>query len=149
MTSKCWWKNWRLVPTINVIWLIKNPSRRFIAAAQKYFWYRGEYDIFAFSHTSSFNLFGVLWIPRRRRMCLGAWGSDWGDLITSINWTFGIGLSLKRLNDKSPFSLSPCFVWALRRALCPDPQHHNTAQASPKATFSSKHFWFYCCLDLH
>lgn len=40
-------------------------------------------------------------------MCLGAWGSDWGEIITGINWTLGIGLSLKSLNDKSPLSLSP------------------------------------------
>ena len=52
------------------------------------------------------NLCGVLWIPGRR-MRSGAWGSDWSEIITSINWTLGIGLSLKSLNDKSPLSLSP------------------------------------------
>lgn len=36
-------------------------------------------------------------------MRLGAWG----EIITSINWTLGIGLNLKSLNDKSPLSLSP------------------------------------------
>lgn len=46
------------------------------------------------------------------------------NLITSINWTLGIGLSVKRLNDKSPFSLFPFFSWALCRVLCPDPQHN-------------------------
>lgn len=40
-------------------------------------------------------------------MRLGAWGSDWGEIITSINWTLGIGLSLKSLNDKLPLSFSP------------------------------------------
>lgn len=40
-------------------------------------------------------------------MCLGVWGSDQGEIITGINWTLGIGLSLKSLNDKSPLSLSP------------------------------------------
>lgn len=40
-------------------------------------------------------------------MCLGAWESDWGEIITGINWTLGIRLSLKSLNDKSPLSLSP------------------------------------------
>lgn len=56
--------------------------------------------------SSSCNLCGALWIPGRR-MCLGAWGRDWGEIITSINWTLGFGLSLKSLNDKSPLSLSP------------------------------------------
>lgn len=40
-------------------------------------------------------------------MCSGARGSDWGEIITSMNWTLGFGLSLKSPNDKSLLSLSP------------------------------------------
>lgn len=73
-------------------------------------------------------------------------GEQLGNFITSINWTLGIGLSLKRLNDKSPFSLSPFFSWALRRVHCPNP-HYNTPQTLLSAILTSKHFRFYVCLD--
>lgn len=72
-----------------------------------FFFYSEECDSFAFNHTSSCDLCGVFWLSGRRRMCLGAGGSDRGEIITNINWTRGIGLSLKSLNDKSPLSLSP------------------------------------------
>lgn len=45
------------------------------------------------------------WKKKNVFRCMG--GSDQGKIITSINWTLGIDLSLKSLNDKSPLSPSP------------------------------------------
>lgn len=39
-------------------------------------------------------------------------GERWIEVITSVNWTLGLGLSLKSHNDKSPLSVSPPSVSA-------------------------------------
>lgn len=64
-------------------------------------------------------------------MRLGAWGSDWSEIITSINWTPGIGLSLKSLNDKSPLSLSPPSVSSGLYPACSAPILSATSLAEP------------------
>lgn len=58
-------------------------------------------------------------------MCLGGMRERSGEIITSINWTLGIGLSLKSLNDKSSLSLSPPSVSSGLYPGCsaPIPQH--------------------------
>lgn len=61
-------------------------------------------------------------------MCLGGMRERSGEIITSINWTLGIGLSLKSLNDKSPLSLSPPSVSSGLYPGCSAPiQQHQAA----------------------